>query len=223
MKDQYVGDINDFEKYAVLRALQNACGLPLVVCWMLTESDESGEGARTDYLWQPERYRDLDPLVFDRLAKITHGGERKVQAVEEAGILEGASFYRHPLGDEVWSRRNFFEGLWQTVTQPSLIFFDPDRGLAPNNVRKGANGSARYVFQDELVDAFRRGHSLVVYQHFPREKREPYLARLFREVRRRLETRGDDAVRPSPSGSWQHVLRAPAAGPACPGRRQPGP
>ena len=38
MKDQYVGDISDFFKYALLRRIQ-AAGGKLVVCWMLTESD----------------------------------------------------------------------------------------------------------------------------------------------------------------------------------------
>lgn len=36
MKDQYVGDISDFEKYAILRALETSCPLSLVVAWMLT-------------------------------------------------------------------------------------------------------------------------------------------------------------------------------------------
>lgn len=38
VKDQYVGDISDFFKYALLRRIQ-AAGGKLVVCWMLTESD----------------------------------------------------------------------------------------------------------------------------------------------------------------------------------------
>ena len=35
MKEQYVGDENDYRKYALLRALA-ATGLKLGVCWMLT-------------------------------------------------------------------------------------------------------------------------------------------------------------------------------------------
>jgi hypothetical protein len=44
MKDQYVGDINDFEKYAILRALQGASQLPLVVCWMLKQLSTGPRG-----------------------------------------------------------------------------------------------------------------------------------------------------------------------------------
>lgn len=40
-----------------------------------------------------------------------------------------------------------------------------------------------YLFDDELADTFRRGHSVVVYQHFPREKRHVYLAGAFAKIR----------------------------------------
>jgi hypothetical protein len=70
MKDQYVGDISDFGKYAILRALAAEADLPLAVCWMLTAPDETGEGGRIDFLKQPEGYRHLEPHVFDRLAAI---------------------------------------------------------------------------------------------------------------------------------------------------------
>jgi hypothetical protein len=43
VKDQYVGDISDFEKYSILRALGREADLPLAVCWMLTVPDGTGE------------------------------------------------------------------------------------------------------------------------------------------------------------------------------------
>jgi hypothetical protein len=96
VKDQYVGDINDFEKYAVLRSLATASGLPLVVCWMLTAADDSGEGANTGYLHDAARYRHLDPHVFDRLAQIVAADERSVAAVERHGVLDEATFVGRP-------------------------------------------------------------------------------------------------------------------------------
>ena len=93
MKDQYVGDISDFEKYAILRALAAEADLPLAVCWMLTTPDETGEGGRIDYLKQPQRYRHLDPHVFDHLAAIVESSERNVAAIERSGIVERAQFF----------------------------------------------------------------------------------------------------------------------------------
>jgi hypothetical protein len=40
LKDQYFGDVNDFQKYALLRRIARPASLKLGVCWMLTESDE---------------------------------------------------------------------------------------------------------------------------------------------------------------------------------------
>jgi hypothetical protein len=39
MKEQYVGDVNDYRKYALLRHFAIECGLRVGVCWMLTPPD----------------------------------------------------------------------------------------------------------------------------------------------------------------------------------------
>jgi len=39
MKEQYVGDINDYRKYALLRYLAEKGGVRTGVCWMLTQPD----------------------------------------------------------------------------------------------------------------------------------------------------------------------------------------
>jgi hypothetical protein len=183
VKDQYVGDINDFEKYAILRALQGASQLPLVICWMLTAPDETGEGAKIDYLGKLSRYRHLDPHAFDCLAAVVRSGERSTRAIEAVGVLEGAHFVSNRLGDDHGSRAALFGALWDEAAQPSLLFFDPDIGLAGKSVRKGGRRSAMYLFHDELAEAFGRGHSPVVYQHFAREQRPAYLRRAFANIR----------------------------------------
>jgi hypothetical protein len=180
VKDQYVGDINDFEKYSILRALGHASGLPLVVCWMLTAPDSTGEGAKVDYLLKPERYRHLEPDVFDSLSSVVGSGQRDTRAIEESGALDGASFVRRRLEDGLGSRTVLFRELHEMAGNgPALIFFDPDIGIAGSSVRKAGKRSAMYLFADELADTFRRGHSVVVYQHFPRVQRPAYLSGAF--------------------------------------------
>ena len=44
MKDQYFGDINDYRKYGILRALQSKGQGTLLVAWMLTPDDGSRDG-----------------------------------------------------------------------------------------------------------------------------------------------------------------------------------
>jgi len=50
MKNQYVGDINDYHKYGLLRSLKQATGLDILISWMLTSDDTSKDGGKTEYL-----------------------------------------------------------------------------------------------------------------------------------------------------------------------------
>ena len=66
MQDCYVGDVGDFVKYGLLRALSD--GKRLGVAWYLrTDPDttKADDGSHTTYLQQPEKWRHLDPVVFD--------------------------------------------------------------------------------------------------------------------------------------------------------------
>ena len=67
MKSQYVGDINDYRKYGLLRLLTRGGEINTTVCWMLTPNDGRGDGTRIGYLSQLEEWRDVDPQLFDHL------------------------------------------------------------------------------------------------------------------------------------------------------------
>ena len=57
MKNQYFGDINDYQKFGILRAVADA-SLRTMVCWMLTrddkKTDERRDGLRLSYLDKPD-------------------------------------------------------------------------------------------------------------------------------------------------------------------------
>lgn len=182
MKNQYVGDIRDFEKYSLLRSLAAESGLPLVVCWMLTADDEGGDGRKLGYLEDPERYRSRDAHVFDRLDEIVRRRERRVEAVEAAGVLENATFFRRELKGQESSRQFYFKELLESLDGRSLVFFDPDTGLAPPGAAKTRASAAKYVFDDELADVYRRGHSLILFDHFKRISRQTYLEQTQRRL-----------------------------------------
>lgn len=57
MKNQYFGDVNDYRKYGLLRALTGQGALTTTVCWMLTPDDGRTDGRFTEYLAQPDRWR----------------------------------------------------------------------------------------------------------------------------------------------------------------------
>lgn len=173
MKDQYVADVNDYFKYALLRTLTD--GGETAVAWMLTPSDDRSDGQRLAYLRQPHRFAHLDPSLFEALGALIREGRRTVAAVEQAGILEGALYASDVLHDDLESRRAYFTRLWKLSAKRRFLFFDPDNGLAVASITKGRRSSAKYLFWDELNTAYRRGHSLIVYQHFPRQPRDAFV------------------------------------------------
>lgn len=178
MKHQYFGDVNDYLKYALLRALGSRLPGPLMVCWMLTPEDDRSDGSLTGYLSRPEQFRAADPDVFDLLAGAFQAGERRLDVVERAGVVTNAAFYSMLLRDESQERAKYFSGLWKAVSGHSAIFFDPDNGLAPPSVVVGRRHSSKYLDWDEFAVATDLGLSAIVYQHFPRVRREDFLASL---------------------------------------------
>lgn len=176
MKDQYVGDINDYVKYSLLRALQYARSGRLLVCWMRTPNDTRGDGRLTDYLGAPDRYRSIDPVLFDALHCLVRDGRRCLPAVEEAELIPRANYFGALLGDGAASREGFLDGLHEAIADEDLVFFDPDNGLDVASVPLGRLGSRRYLYTRD-VPPLLDGRSGVIYQHFPRENRAAYVAR----------------------------------------------
>ena len=173
MKNQYVGDINDFAKYQLLRLCRPAFER-IVVAWMLTAADGRTDGARIRYLAEPA-WRCEDPELFDTLAELVGAGNRSVAAVELSGVLGKCLFERGPIEGDPDRRKRYFAGLGELACPDSLVFFDPDNGLEVPSVARHCRGSERYLYLEELGLVRDAGASVLVYQHFPRVDRRRYL------------------------------------------------
>jgi len=55
VKDQYFGDVNNYRKYGLLRALATAGSIG--VCWLLTPDDGGNDGRPRRYLDEPSKWR----------------------------------------------------------------------------------------------------------------------------------------------------------------------
>ena len=170
-----MGDINDYLKYSLLRALTGAHAGTLQVCWLRTAPDGRSDGQRLGYLGDRELARALDPVVFDELARIIAAGKRSVSAVQDSAILAGARFHPALLGDGPDARRRHFDEIWQALGPRDLVFFDPDNGLEVASVRAGGRNCCKYVFLEEIAIALGEQRSVCLYQHFPRVKRAPFI------------------------------------------------
>jgi hypothetical protein len=192
MKNQYFGDINDYRKYGLLRALQDGGKRRLLVAWMLTPDDGSTDGQKRAYLDEPDGFRRFDPKLFDTLRLLT-SDERApaVELIEATSLLAPATFHSLPVPDGRREREEWHRSLLQAVRsgEPDLVFFDPDNGVEVRSKPVGRRGSSKYVRWAEIEAVWGAGCSVLVYQHFPRVRRDEYTVQLTAEVRRRLGAR----------------------------------
>lgn len=183
MKEQYVGDVNDYRKYALLRLLGRS-GLRLGVCWMLTPNDERSDGNKLGYLDQPKQERhDLELFMLLRRVR----GEldaRRLILIEGSEILPGAVFVNTIVPEPLFDRQLWFKQASAALAETDLVFFDPDNGIEIGSVSKGRRNSSKYVYRDELAATYRAGHSLLVYQHFQRKERESFIRDVADDLRR---------------------------------------
>lgn len=179
MKHQYFGDVNDYVKYGLLRALHDVAGLRLGVVWMLTPDDDRPDGARTAYRRDPEGWRAYDPELFDRLARLASNPEaRNVELFRRWNLVPGALDVGTPLPDGADARTTWMADAREALQDCPLLFFDPDNGFEIESVPFHKRDSVRYLYWDEAAAAWHAGHSLLVYQHFPREARDAFEVRL---------------------------------------------
>lgn len=157
LKEQYVGDINDYRKYALLRRLA-AGGLKIGVCWMLTAPDDRNDGRKLGYLDEPERWRGFDPELFDALHPIAKAKtNRRLQLVERGKALPRALFFNECVPTNVVLRRYYFEVALEELTPADIVFYDPDNGIEVKSTPRGAPDSPKFIYRDEIAATYGAG------------------------------------------------------------------
>ena len=173
MRDRYVGDIGDFAKYGLLRALGR--GKRLGVAWYRrTDPDptNANDGRFTNYLEDPKKWRCLDPKLFDGLKELIREDRRTIAEVQQSGLLNKATFFDDPLdlsqvpkNDRKRRRQKWFGRVKKRLADCDLVFADPDNGLYPNDSFKYTRieNSKRIPLFEALALADDR--SAVFYHH----------------------------------------------------------
>ncbi len=165
MQDNYVGDIGDYGKYGLLRAV-TASGLRLAVNWYLVVPKHPGkqdDGKYTTYLHKPDEYRYYDPALFDCLSDIVKR-ERSIEALEESGILK-AQFFSEPLS--VPDRTRWHKAALNSTSGADVVFLDPDNGLETAKMHQCSSAKDKHTTWQEVKDYYDRGQSVILYQHRP--------------------------------------------------------
>ncbi len=170
MQNRYVGDIGDYLKLGVLRALSP--GHRLGVAWWLSPNEShNGDGRHIGYLSRPDQWRHFDPELFDTLRSIVLSNRRNVRELEVANVLPGAAFASElvPTGGRIrlrqQARRDWLDAILQKFQKRDLLFLDPDNGLEPAGFRPTTAKSAKSIMIGELRQLARPGRCLIVYHH----------------------------------------------------------
>lgn len=174
MQNRYVGDVGDFVKLALLRALSPGHRLG-VVWYLVPDESHNGDGRHVSYLGKNE-WRHLDPQVFDSLAKIVESGERSIAALERLGLLRCCQFVSDLLplpaayAARAIARAEWLDGAVDQIRDCNLVFLDPDNGLQPERFRPTSATAIKSASFADLGRFRRPGRTLIVYHHHTRRK-----------------------------------------------------
>jgi hypothetical protein len=173
MQNRYVGDIDDYLKLGILRALSPGYHLG-IVWWLFPDEAHTRDGRHIGYLDQPDSWRHFDPALLDTLGSIVSSGRRRVWELETAHILPGATFASEfiPTGRaktrDQQARPEWLEAVRRKLERSDLLFLDPDNGLEPDGFHHTAAKSGKSIMISELHQLARSGRCLIVYHHHTR-------------------------------------------------------
>ncbi len=171
MQNRYVGDIGDYAKYALLRAIGR--GLQLGVAWYLyPDEGHNADGKHTSYLDAPAKWRLLDPDLFDGLKKLVAEDRRCVDSFKESQLLPSARFSSQILSSELRSyaqraawRVAWFERVVADLEDCDFVFADPDNGLCDDDRFKAGRVKDWKRLPMNEARRLAQGRTAVIYHH----------------------------------------------------------
>lgn len=191
MQNRYTGDIGDFSKLGLLRALHST-GLSIGLNWYLTPDEtHNSDGRHVGYLDQSE-YRECDEGLWLELGKIVKSEKRMVRYMEKDEILRAAFFSECldfsdaskndkrrclPKADRNALREEWFERSLAALAGRDVVCVDPDNGLIVPSAA-GRPKENKYVLSSELASYYGQGSTVVYYQHKARRKDPVYVKQL---------------------------------------------
>jgi hypothetical protein len=201
VRHNFVNDIGDYAKYALLRTLcsGDAQRNRLGVIWYLTNhAERNGDGRHRVHLSRTG-WDHLDPDLLARMRAIESGlaepATLHLDLIEQSGILPADTVYFSeampgtdvPVRLRIDRRAAWFERARQATAGCNLLFLDPDNGLETKSVRPTSRLAGKYATATEVAKLLSTGAGVILYQHCDRS---PWRAQR-EQVRERLTARID--------------------------------
>jgi hypothetical protein len=179
VRHNFVNDIGDYAKYALLRTIcaSSATPIRLGVIWYLTDHTErNGDGRKRAHLTQ-DGWSDLDPDLLATMRRIEGArqgqGELNVALIESSGILPpGTAYFSEPIPrvygatqQRLDERTAWFARAQNAVAGTDLVFLDPDNGLEVRSAPLTSPLASKYATIAEIAALLGEGMGVVLYQH----------------------------------------------------------
>ena len=175
MQNRYAGDVGDFGKLGMLRALAQR-GLMVGVNWYLVPDEyHNDDGKHIGYLTAPG-FAGCDDALHNALNGLFVDEERSVATIEKLNLISGARYYSNLLSTPA-DRAEWHRQALQCLNKCEIVFLDPDNGVLVKSVGQSSPKSIKYVFREEIIDYYNAGKSVVFYNHRSREQKHVYLKR----------------------------------------------
>ena len=196
MKNQYFGDVGDFGKYGLLKAIKDN-NLKIGVNWYLTKDDEKTDGKHINYLNKPE-FRICDSVLCSFLHNSIFENRRSVKEIYSYKEFENYIFYDEVIDLEHINalsergrlerqrlRNEWFLSSTKKLKEADIVFCDPDNGLETRSLSKFGKDSVKYTFVEEIKQLLEHGKSVIVYNHRDRSPENEYGKR-FKEIHKSI-------------------------------------
>jgi hypothetical protein len=179
VRHNFVNDIGDYAKYALLRALcaNGEATIRLGVIWYLTDhAEQNGDGRKRAHLSE-DGWGDLDPDLLERMRLIegtlASQDELNVSLIEASGILPPDTAYfseampraERSVHQRVSARMAWFGRAQEKVAHCNLVFLDPDNGLEVRSAPITSPLATKYATVSEIEALLENGTGIVLYQH----------------------------------------------------------
>ncbi len=196
MRHNFVNDIGDYVKYALLRTLctEGTDDVRLGVVWYLTDHVESnGDGRRRPHLSR-DGWSDLDSELLVKMRAIeqtlTSKNDLHLSLVERSSIFTASTIFfsealpesSYPARLRVQQRAAWFARAREAVTACDIVFLDPDNGLEVRSVAPTSRLASKYVRVAEISSLLSIGASVVLYQHCDRSPWSTQRSRIQRQI-----------------------------------------
>jgi hypothetical protein len=205
MQDRYVGDIGDFGKFGLLRALFPCRDWRLGLVWYLVPNEvHNADGRHTEYLDKPAEFRGCDPDLFDKISRLVAIKPRTVAAINVATLFgpetvsfsERLSFQGISANSQAGrDRRKQVRKEWlgnaaKAIKDCQAVFLDPDNGLETASTRSYEKKGPKFSYFDEVAALASAERVCVIYHHLGRKSHKETIKRYVRQIEDRTNRRG---------------------------------